>query len=148
MLPTRVTKVTRGRKRTYDLEATRALRVLWQKMDYMCAKKIVAALTRWLPFFDAFGTVKNQLLKMSASTVDQFLKAFRASLRRKQNTETKPGRMLKNIIPLKPLDFNVTKLGAIEADSVAHCRDSLSWEFAWSLNYSDILLGWTMNRAV
>jgi hypothetical protein len=148
MLPKRVTKVTRGRKRTYDLEATRALRVLWQKMDYMCSKKIVAALPRWLPFFEASGAIKNQLLRMSASTVDRILKPFRASLRRKQNTGTKPGRLLKNIIPVKPLDFNITKPGAIEADSVAHCGDSLSGEFAWSLTFTDILLGWTLNRAV
>ena len=106
MLPKRVTKVTRGRKRTYDLKA------------------------------------------MRASTVDRILKPFRASLRRQQNTGTKPGRLLKNIIPVKPLDFNITKPGAIEADSVAHCGDSLSGEFAWSLTCTDILLGWTLNRAV
>ena len=40
-------------------------------------------------------------------TVDCILKPFRASLRRKQNTGTKPGRLLKDIIPVKPLDFNI-----------------------------------------
>jgi hypothetical protein len=148
MLPKPVTKVARGRKRTYGLEATRALRVLCQKMDYMCSKKIVAAMPRWLPFFEASGAIKNQLLKMSASTVDRILKPFRAALRRKQNTGTKPGRLLKNVIPVKPLDFNITKPGAMEADSVAHCGDSLSGEFVWSLTFTDILLGWTVNRAV
>ncbi len=149
MLPRgRVTKPTRGRKPYYGIEAIRALRTLWQQMDYMCSKKIVAALPRWLPFFGEDEQIKRQLLKMSAATIDRILKPFRAALRRKQNTGTKPGRLLKNIIPVKPLDFNVTKPGAIEADSVAHCGDSLSGEFAWSITYTDILLGWTLNRAV
>ena len=38
--------------------------------------------------------------------------------------------------------------GYREADTVAHCGDSMSGEFLWSLTAVDRLLGWTENRAV
>ena len=149
MLPnSKVTKRIRGRKPVYGMSTIAALRVLWQQMDYMCSKKIVAALPDWLPYFNADPGDKEKLLEMSAATMDRVLKPYRAALRRKQNAGTKPGRLLKNIIPVKPLDFNVTKPGALEADSVAHCGDSLTGEFSWSLTYTDILTGWTLNRAI
>ncbi len=34
-----------------------------------------------------------------------------------------------------------------EADTVAHCGDSLEGQFAWSLTMTDISKGWTENRA-
>jgi hypothetical protein len=36
----------------------------------------------------------------------------------------------------------------MEADSVAHCGNSLSGEFIWSITLTDILTAWTENRAI
>lgn len=36
----------------------------------------------------------------------------------------------------------------LEADTVAHCGDNLSGEFSWSVTYTDIFSGWTLNQAV
>lgn len=35
----------------------------------------------------------------------------------------------------------------MEADTVAHCGNSLAGEFVWSLTMTDILTTWTENRA-
>lgn len=42
----------------------------------------------------------------------------------------------------------VTHCGFLEADTVAHCGNSLSGDFVWSLTMTDILSTWTENRAV
>jgi len=36
----------------------------------------------------------------------------------------------------------------VEADTVAHCGNSLAGEFVWSLTFTDILTTWTENRAI
>lgn len=60
---------------------------------------------------------------------------------------TKPGRLLKNQIPLKTDHWDVTKSGFMEADTVAHCGQSLAGNFIWSLTLTDIYSTWTENRA-
>jgi hypothetical protein len=42
----------------------------------------------------------------------------------------------------------VHKPGVLEADTVAHCGNSLDGNFIWSLTLTDIFSGWTENRAV
>jgi len=43
---------------------------------------------------------------------------------------------------------DVIKPGFVEADTVAHCGNSLDGDFVWSLTLTDIFSGWTENRAV
>ena len=50
-----------------------ALKELWQFMNQMCSKKMVAAFYDWLPFYEVKDEVKFLLLQMSASTVDGLL---------------------------------------------------------------------------
>ena len=40
------------------------------------------------------------------------------------------------------------RVGYLEADTVAHCGNSLSGDFAWTLTFVDILSGWTQCRAI
>ena len=149
LLPRLKTSITRsGRKAIYSPETILHLKILWKEMDYACSQKMVAAFPFWLVHYECTQEIKDQLLVMSASTIDRSLRVFRADRLRKNNTGTKPGRMLKNIIPVKPLDYNVTAPGNVDADTVAHCGNSLSGEFAHSVTFTDIHLGWTINRAI
>ena len=50
-------------------------------------------------------------------------------------------------IPIKPLDWNVTVPGFVEADTVSHCGDNIMGEYANSVNAVDILTTWTETRA-
>jgi len=36
----------------------------------------------------------------------------------------------------------------MEADTVAHCGESMAGDFIWSVTFTDILTGWTENRAI
>ena len=77
-----------------------------------------------------------------------FLKPFKAQTKRRWNTGTKPGTLLKNIVPIKTLSNIPARAGFIEADTVAHCGGSLLGEFIWSLTFTDVFSGWTENRGV
>lgn len=124
----------------------KALKDLWQLMNQMCSKKMVVAFEDWLPFYEVRDEVKILLREMSASTIDRLLRSHRSPLQRGLSS-TRPG-LIKNRIPLKLLDGEVTMPGYLEADTVAHCGNSLAGEFGNSLTMTDLFSGWTENRAL
>lgn len=140
----------RTRKKKFSWQAQKHIRKLWKLMDQMCSKKMVVALPRWLRSYKACSDeVKAELVLMSAATIDRYLSKYRTSVKRRSRSGTKPGACyFKNRIPIKPLDRNITECGVIEADTVAHCGDSMSGVFAWSLTITDIKTGWTENAAI
>jgi hypothetical protein len=105
----------------------------------------------WLPFYGATfepltpGT-RKLLLSISAASIDRVLQPVRVKLRKGRCT-TRPGTLLRNQIPIRTHHWDVTQPGFVEADTVAHCGNSIAGEFVWSLTFTDILTTWTENRA-
>lgn len=128
------------------------LKRIWFATDQMCSKKLKAAIPLWLPFYEGeyeplHPDVRQKLLAMSPATIDRLLKPLRA-LYKKGRCSTKPGTLLKNQIPIKTHNWDVTRPGYFEADTVAHCGNSMAGDFVFSLTFTDIFSGWTENRAV
>lgn len=142
-----------GPKSVYgDDETVLALKRLWLAMDQMCSKKLKAALPLWLPFYaEQFGpldpTVQHKLLRISSSTIDRLLRPVKITSN-KGRCLTKPGTLLKNQIPIKTDHWDVSRPGFFEADTVAHCGDSMAGDFINSLTFTDIHTTWTENRAI
>ncbi len=133
-------------------ELLAALRQIWMASDQLCSKRLKEALPLWLPHyesaFQALPEGTHALLKsISAATIDRLLKPVRAEYKRKGLSGTKPGTLLKKQIPIQAGVWNVTQPGFMEADTVAHCGDSLAGDFVWSLTMTDICSGWTECRA-
>lgn len=132
-------------------ELVAALRAIWMASDQLCSKRLKAALPLWLPHYEAAQALPEEirlLLKsISASTIDRLLKPVRAEVKRKGLSGTKPGTLLKKHIPIQTGVWNVTQPGFMEADTVAHCGDSLAGDFVWSLTMTDICSGWTECRS-
>ncbi|MBK7381240.1 MAG: hypothetical protein IPJ03_20035 [Ignavibacteriales bacterium] len=61
---------------------------------------------------------------------------------------TKPGSLLKKQVPIKLNQWDESRPGFIEADTVAHCGNSVSGQFVYTLNIVDIATGWTEQRAL
>ncbi|HEY1422998.1 MAG TPA: hypothetical protein VGF20_06060 [Candidatus Acidoferrum sp.] len=142
-----------GPRAIYQEEVLAVLKGIWFASDQLCGKRLKAALPEWLPHYEKeYGVLaeplKEKLETISAATVDRLLKPVRARARPKGRGGTKPGRWLKNQIPLKTDQWNERRPGFLEADSVAHCGDSLEGDFIWSLCFSDLATGWTELRAV
>jgi hypothetical protein len=51
-------------------------------------------------------------------------------------------------VPLRPLGAKIAEIGHIEIDTVAHCGDSMSGMFAWTVTATDILSNWTDTKTV
>jgi len=128
------------------------LKRIWFATDQMCSKKLKAALPLWLPFYEEefaplLPDTRQKLLDMSPATIDRLLKPLRA-IYKKGRCSTKPGTLLKNQIPIKTHNWDVTRPGYFEADTVAHCGNSIAGDYVFSLTFTDIFSGWTENRAV
>lgn len=144
----------RGAKPNYDLDIfLPILKTIWQACDFACSKKLKAMLPEWLPFYEKRyqpldDDIKLKLLSMGTGTIDRLLSPCRSKFARHGLCGTKPGSLIKNQIPIKTNQWEETRPGFMEADTVAHCGNSLVGDFVWSLTMTDILTGWTENRAV
>ena len=91
---------------------------------------------------------EQELLRISARTIDNRLRPYKRRLRRRLYGRTKPGTLLKHHIPLKTDHWDVQVPGFTEIDLVSHSGNSASGDFCYSLNLTDIYTGWTETRAV
>lgn len=142
-----------GPRRQYDGSVLAPLKVIWLAGEQMCSKRLKGALALWLPFYEQeYGalaeSVRQKLLRMSAATVDRLLKPERARYPGKGLCGTRPGGLLKHQIPIRTDNDDVDRPGYLEADTVAHCGNSLAGDFVWSVTFTDIYSQWTENRAV
>jgi hypothetical protein len=141
-----------GRKAIYRDDAfLTALKRIWFASDQMCSKRLVEVIGLWLPFYQThYGPLsaenKRKLLMISASSIDRALHPVRVKYGKGRCT-TRPGTLLRNQIPVRTHHWDVTQPGFVEADTVAHCGNSIAGEYVWSLTFTDILTTWTENRA-
>jgi len=91
--------------------------------------------------------VRSKVLNISAAQIDRLL-ARRKVREGKGRCGTKPGELLKKQIPIRTNNWEVDRPAYLEADTVAHCGSGLEGNFVWSVTYTDIASGWTVNRIV
>ncbi len=138
-----------GRPARYDGRLVRHLTVIWDSMERICPKRMKAALSIWLPFYkdpELDPKLRDQILKMSASTITRFLSRGRRTL--KGLSATRKAKFFRYKIPLHVFTDKIVNAGHMAADTVAHCGDSLSGDFANTLTLTDRLTTWTENRAL
>ncbi len=151
--PARRHKAKRGRKPFYAGPGLLdALLDIWTATDFMCSRRLKAILPVWLPFYEQAveplaADIRSRLLSISRATLDRVLRPLRARYG-KGLCGTKPGSMLRNQIPIRTDNWDITKPGFMEADTVAHCGTSLAGDFVWSLIMTDIHTAWTEGRAI
>jgi hypothetical protein len=142
-----------GREPAYGAGERKVLKNIWLNADRPCSKRLKAILPTWLQFYEKeHGNlavqVRLKLARISARSIDRLLRPVRQRYGSHGLCGTKPGTLLKNLIPIKTSHWDVTKPGFVEADTVAHCGGSLEGNFVWSLTFTDVFSGWTENRAV
>ena len=140
-----------GRKKQYSEQALFHLKRLWHVLGRINSKKMVAAFPVWLDFYhrqEFTEEIKVEILSMSHATIDRYLQKYRNQFARRKRTGTQRSKTFLNTIPIKELDFKSQVPGYFQADTVAHCGNSLSGTFIWSLTVTDEYSGWTENRAI
>lgn len=151
---TKPKKKKRGRKPVYDKEAIlKPLKRIWLTSNLPCSKRLKAILPLWLPgYARVYGKlpqeVINALLTISPATIDRLLKSVKVRYKGRGRSTTKPGTLLRKQIPIKTNQWDESIPGFLEADTVAHCGESLMGMFAYTVDCVDITTGWTEQRAV
>jgi hypothetical protein len=146
-------KAKRGRKSLYtNSEFLNVLHCIWKTSDFMCSSRLKVVLPMWLPFYEQTyepltDQIRSLLLAISRATLDRVLRPIRARYH-KGLCGTKPSTMLRNQIPIRTDNWDISSPGFMEADTVAHCGNSLAGDFVWSLILTDIHTAWTECRAV
>ena len=92
--------------------------------------------------------MKAKVLAASAATIDRLLAPCRITLGSRGRCGTRPGTLLRSQIPIRTEHWEVSGPGFIEADTVAHCGQSMAGEFCWSITATDVHTQWTETRAV
>ena len=144
----------RGPKPVYDSPALlTALKKIWLAANQPCASRLNALLPLWLPSYGhPFGELpprlQQDLQRISPATLNRLLQPVRIQYNKRGRATTKPGTLLRKQIPLKTNQWDETRPGFLEADTVAHCGDSLAGMFAFTVDCVDIATGWTEQRAV
>ena len=145
----------RIKPRYYDDEVVKTLVKLWELLNYLCGKRLVAIMPELLNKLEQFGELrlaaitKEKLLLISASSVDRLLKAERRKHQLRARSHTKPGTLLKHQIPIRTFaEWNEQQPGFAEIDLVAHDGGLALGDFCQTLDLTDVCTGWTETEAV
>jgi len=152
-LPSRPAKPPRRvRGQTYGAKTMSVLKAVWEAADYPWSVRLKALLPEWMPWirqrFRLKAETEQQLLGISARSIDYRLRGEKRKVRRRLYGRTKPGTLLKHQIPLKTDHWDVQEPGFTEIDLVSHSGNSAAGDFCYSLNLTDIHTGWTETQAV
>ena len=142
-----------GTKPKYGGEERAVLKAIWLAAEQPCGKRLKAALALWLPHYESeHGSLdeelRGRLLKLSAATIDRLLAPCRVALGSRGRCGTRPGTLLRRDIPVRTEHWDVAGPGWVEADTVAHCGESMAGDFCWSVTVTDVHTQWTETRAI
>jgi hypothetical protein len=139
----------RGRPRAYRGETVRQLVKIWRIYGCICGKRLQPFLAEGIEVLERHQELeldeetRAELLKMSAATIDRYLKAYRDGDRRGKTT-TRPGVLLKHSIPIRTFaDWDEARPGFVEMDLVAHCGPTTAGYYLNTLTAVDVCSGWT-----
>ena len=142
-----------GPKPKYQGEVVRVLKEIWRLSEWMCSKRLKAALPLWLPYYEQHhgplpASTRRLVLQISPAAIDRVLHPARARLQGRGRCGTRAALNLKLSIPIRRGTHRADRPGLLEMDTVPHCGDHLDGNFAWSLTGTDLCTQWTENRAV
>lgn len=142
----------RNRGFLYSKKAIEVLEMIWRASGHLCCERLKEALPYWLPKArERFGIapeIEKELLSISARQIGNRLRDKKREIKKRIYGRTRPGALLKSMIPIRTSNWDIRLPGYLELDTVAHCGNSLSGTFIWTLDATDIQTGWTERVAV
>jgi hypothetical protein len=140
-------RIHRRRPFRYSAYVLQVARAIWKASGFLCGQRLKQAIPLWLPAarqrFRLTAPMEQDLRSISARQLDARLRPHKKDLKRRFYTTTRPGRLLKSMIPLRTFNHDITIPGYLEIDTVAHCGTSQQGDFLYTLTATDIFTGWT-----
>jgi hypothetical protein len=142
----------RGQK--YGLELDRALRVIAESYDYICAERLAPNLLAMAEHLAQHGELElgellgQQLASISESTVYRRLARLRQDEPRRARRPPRPASALARTIPMRMIAWDERQPGHFEVDLVHHSGPSAEGEYVHTLQMIDVASGWSERAAV
>lgn len=147
-----VERPKRGRKATYGQRVIGILAVVWEAAQCPWSVRLKALLRLWMPWIrEKFGLTREEeraLLKMSSATMDRRLAPLKKQAKTRLYGKTKPGRFLRQNIPIHTEWHEVKGPGSVEIDTVSHSGPNAAGLFARTVNATELFSGWTEPCAI
>ncbi len=151
----RIIKIGRKRRRRkYDSTAMQAIMLIWKTLDFPCGTRLQPMLVEMYQVLTRHkeiiinDEIEEQLKIISSSTLDRRLKREREIRHLKRNRGmTCRGTLLKTSIPIRITNWDTSKLGFTELDTVAHNGGDPSGQFVFTLDQIEIFSGWSEQYA-
>ena len=142
-----------GSQALYGAVEREVVKAIWLRAEQPCGKRLKPTLALWLPYHEKRQgrlprALRRKVLAASPATLDRLLAPCRVALGSRGRCGTRPGTLLRRQIPIRTEHWEVDGPGFIEADTVAHCGESMAGEFCWSITATDVQTQWTETRAV
>jgi hypothetical protein len=138
----------------YRGEVVEALEQIWEIYGHLCSKRLQPYLPEGIRVLERCQEIslsqdtKALLLKISSASIDRVLRPIRLQRRHGLST-TKPGSLLKNLIPIRTFtEWDEERPGFLEIDLVAHCGNTTAGQFLCTLTCTDLCTGWTEGRGL
>jgi len=148
-------RTKRVREPQYGPPVLEALKKVWKVMDYVCGKRLAAALPDTVRQLVRCGELKvhravqDKLMRISAATIDRLLASERRKHALRGRSQTKPGTLLKHQIPVRTFSqWNDAEPGFTAMDLVGHDGGSTGGEYCQTLDVTDVSTGWCEPLAV
>jgi hypothetical protein len=148
-------RTLRGRRKYYDEYVRKPLIKIWYIMDCICGKRLAPVLGSIIRKLQQFREitldedVRDKLMNISPATIDRLLAGERRKQTIKGRSNTKPGTLLRNQIPVRTFaEWDEQKPGFAEIDLVGHDGGDGSGEFIQTLDVTDVCTTWTETEAV
>jgi hypothetical protein len=145
----------RLKPRLYDDQVVKELIKLWELLNYLCGKRLVAIMPELIAKLEQFGelrlavSTKEKLLRISAASIDRLLQPERRKHQLRGRSHTKPGTLLKHQIPIRTFaEWNEQQPGFAEIDLVAHDGGLALGDYCQTLDLTDVCTSWTETEAV
>lgn len=146
----------KARAKKYTFKTMSVVIKVWELLEYPCGQRLKPVLWSTAQSMIRFGHLSNldnftinQLKNISVETLNRRLSKEREirKLNRNRGT-TRHGSLLKSSIPIRITDWDTSKVGFMEMDTVAHNGGEPSGEFIYSLDMVEIYSGWSEQIAV
>jgi hypothetical protein len=142
----------RGRSFRYGAQTIKVLEAIWRATGFLCGLRLKAALPDWIESARRRWAIdeatERQLLAISPRQIDRRLAPQKHRLKQRLYGTTKPGALLRHMIPVRTDFWDVHRPGFTEVDLVSHSGPCAAGDFINTLNATDIHTLWDEQTAI
>lgn len=140
------------RRVSYGADVDKALALIWEAQDYICAERLKPILVETAQRLAQFRELQlsphlsEQLAQISVATVRRHLPTAPAP--RLQRPHLRAENAAQRRIPVGRIPWDIQEPGHLEVDLVHHCGEHLNGQYGYTLQLIDVTTGWSARRAI